>query len=87
MVSSDTARTMRREIFHVEVAREVVRAYEKHGVEPWSRHEFYAILKEEFDELWDEIKKDGPSDELMRELVQVAAVCSRYAETSVWGSV
>ena len=28
-------------------------AYRTHGRLPWGRHEFYGILKEEIDELWD----------------------------------
>lgn len=56
-------------------------AYEKHGTELWTRHEFYGILKEEVDELWEVIKKDGPSEDLYNELVQVALVCIRYANT------
>ena len=63
------------------VTSELDRAYAKHGDEPWSRHEFYAILLEEVDELWDDIKADKPLDLVMKELVQVAAMCLRYAET------
>jgi len=63
------------------VAVELDHAYTKHGREPWGRHEFYAILKEEVDELWDDIKADAPTDQVLKELVQVAAMCFRYAET------
>jgi len=63
------------------VKDELDRAYAKHGEEPWSRHEFYAILLEEVDELWDDIKADKPLDLMLKELVQVAAMCLRYAET------
>ena len=37
---------------------ELAHAYAKHGARPWSRHEFYAVLKEEVDELWDAVKQD-----------------------------
>jgi len=57
------------------------KAYEKHGDAPWSRHEFYGILKEEFDEVWDAIKDDEPIENLMKEILQVAGVCMRYLET------
>lgn len=67
--------------FYKLVRDEVERAYTKHGREPWGRHEFYAILKEEVDEVWDSIKADEPQEEVMREIVQVAAMCLRYAET------
>lgn len=60
---------------------ELDRAYKKHGAEPWGRHEFYAILKEEVDELWDDIKADAPQENVIKELVQVAAMCFRYFET------
>lgn len=71
---------LREELFR-RVSAEVNRAYEKHGREPWGRHEFYAILKEEVDELWDAIKSDAPSDDVLKELIQVAAMCFRYWET------
>ena len=56
-------------------------AYEKHGTEPWGRHEFYAILKEEVDEVWDVIKQDERDDLLCKEMAQVVAVCMRFIET------
>jgi NTP pyrophosphatase (non-canonical NTP hydrolase) len=58
------------------------KAYEKHGKEEWKRHEFYGILKEEVDEVWDEIKKDGDAKDLIAEVEQVIAVCIRFLETS-----
>lgn len=63
------------------VREELDRAYLKHGNKPWSRHEFYAILLEEVEELWECIKKDMPESELDKELIQVAAMCQRYWET------
>ncbi len=45
-----------------------------------SYHEAYAVLLEEVDELWDEIKKQTPSlDALAKEAIQVAAVAARIA--------
>lgn len=70
-----------RKAFTDMVVNELDRAYAKHGSEPWSRHEFYAVLLEEVDELWDDIKADKPLDLVLKELVQVAAVCLRYAES------
>lgn len=69
------------EPFFAKVRGEVERAYAKHGRDQWGRHEFYAILKEEVDELWDAIKADEPQEQVLAELVQVAAMCLRYAET------
>ncbi|MCK9281558.1 MAG: hypothetical protein M0P71_13110 [Melioribacteraceae bacterium] len=46
-----------------------------------SNHEAYAVIKEELDELWDEIKKskDLRGSELIRkELIQVGAMVVRY---------
>lgn len=63
------------------IENEIERAYAKHGREPWSRHEFYGILLEEVEELWADIKRDGPSAALEAEIVQIAAMCVRYCET------
>lgn len=60
---------------------ELERAYTQHGREKWGRHEFYGILKEEVDEVWDAIKNDLPIEELLPEIHQVIAVCLRYLET------
>ena len=44
-----------------------------------SRHEGYAVILEEMDELWDEIKrKDQRSVAIQREAVQVAAMAVRF---------
>lgn len=64
-----------------DVRRELDHAYAKHGTEQWGRHEFYAILKEEVDELWDAIKADEPLDRVRAEAIQVAAMPVRYLET------
>lgn len=63
------------------IATELDHAYRKHGRDPWGRHEFYAILLEEVEELWAEVKADGPQEKVLAELRQVAAMCFRYAET------
>lgn len=63
------------------IAGELEHAYRKHGRDPWGRHEFYAILLEEVEELWEAIKADAPQEEVLAELRQVAAMCFRYVET------
>ena len=63
------------------IENELERAYAKHGKEPWGRHEWYAILKEEVDELWSLIKRDGPDLYVIEEAIQVAAMVVRYIET------
>lgn len=70
-----------RERFINAMMAELRHAYEKHGSDPWGRHEFYGVLLEEVDELWDAIKKDDPIENVLKEAMQVAAVCLRYAET------
>lgn len=77
----DMAALRRGALFVGKIAAELDRAYAKHGREPWGRHEFYAILLEEVDELWDAIKGDRPQEEVEAELTEVAAMCFRYFET------
>lgn len=60
---------------------ELERAYAKHGREQWGRHEFYAILKEEVDELWEDIKSDAPQENVRKEAIQIAAMVFRYLDT------
>ena len=74
-------RHIARSAFFEAMRRELDHAYEKHGAEPWGRHEFYAILLEEMDEVWEAIKHDDPVVDVLAEVVQVAAMCLRYAET------
>lgn len=46
-----------------------------------SMHHGYAVILEELDEVWEEIKKREPDPEKLRkELVQVAAVSVRFVE-------
>lgn len=73
-------KTPREELIDL-IAAELDHAYTKHGREPWGRHEFYAVLLEEVDELWEAIKHDDPQERVIAELKQVAAMCFRYFET------
>lgn len=45
-----------------------------------SPHEGYAVIKEELDELWDEIKsiKIGKSDAMKEEIIQVGAMALKF---------
>lgn len=48
-----------------------------------SFHEGYAIILEELDEVWEEVRKrssERSNDRTLKELVQVAAMCQRTAE-------
>jgi len=78
--SSPYSRVHRRQ-FIASMLVELDHAYAKHGAEPWGRHEFYGVLKEEFDEIWEAIKSDAPIEFVLKEVVEVAAMCLRYAET------
>lgn len=57
------------------------RAYAKHGRDQWGRHEFYGILLEEVDELWDAIKRDEPLERVVSEVIDILVVGIRYMET------
>jgi len=59
------------------VRRELLFATEKFGAFR-SRHEGYAVIKEELDELWDSIKQDAPLADVKEEAVQVAAMALRF---------
>lgn len=72
---------MNKEKFLQRVEAQLQKAYDKHGKDQWGRHEFYGIIKEEFDEMWDEIKADGSDDTLLDEIEQIVCVCLRYIET------
>ena len=62
-----------------QVRAEVVRARRKHRPMN-SPHEGYAVILEEVDELWDEVKQDtGREQPALIEAVQVAAMGVRYA--------
>lgn len=44
-----------------------------------SYHEGYGVIKEEFDELWDEIKKKNPDKKLLyKEALQTATMAIRF---------
>lgn len=48
-----------------------------------SNHEGYAVLKEELDELWDEIKKSKDvrgNEQMRKELIQIGAMVVRFLD-------
>lgn len=48
-----------------------------------SNHEAYAVIKEEVDELWDEIKKSKDvrgNNKIRKELIQVGAMVIRFLD-------
>lgn len=66
----------------VDVRNEIERAKEKHPGDFKNGHEAYAVILEELDELWTEVKTDRhkTSPELARkEAIEVAAMAIRFA--------
>jgi len=64
---------------------ELIRARKNHGPQS-SYHEGYAVLLEEVDELWDEVKKKSSNrnhEDTLAELVQIAACAQKMAEDVV----
>ena len=62
----------------MEVTKELNRSYELYG-KFYGSHEGYAVLLEELDELWDEVKKrkrDLPS--MRREAIQISAMAIKF---------
>lgn len=69
----------RLDIAKQEVADEVLRAITKHPQGFRSYHEGYAVLLEEVDELWEEIKRQKVDCvNVRKEAVQVAAMALRF---------
>lgn len=71
--------------FSEHVAKELASAREKHGP-MLSIHEGYAVILEELDEVWDEVKKktkERDLENLLKELIQVAAMAQKMAEDVV----
>lgn len=62
------------------VLAEIRRAKLKHGADFHGAHEGYAIMLEEVDELWEEVKKQAGGRDLAahKEAMQVAAMAIRY---------
>jgi molybdopterin biosynthesis enzyme len=65
-----------------EVHAELARARRKFPGAQNSAHEGYAVLAEEVDELWDEVKANHPDRKarMRAESIQVAAMAFRFVE-------
>lgn len=59
------------------VRREYLRAIEKFPAFN-SAHEGYAVIQEEVDELWDDVKANAPREQAKKEAVQIAAMAVRF---------
>lgn len=65
--------------FLTDVRNEFARATAKFPAGFHSGHEGYAVIKEELEELWSEVKcNDSSGERAYREAVQVAAMALRY---------
>lgn len=61
--------------FNELVQQELDSARSKYPIMFHSHHEAYAVLKEEVDEYWDEVKKKNSNKENMKEeIIQIAAI-------------
>jgi len=66
-----------------EVLQELARARAKHPNPFHSSHEGYAVLREEVDELWDEVKNQTEERSYARmraEAIQIAAMALRFVQ-------
>ena len=63
------------------VALELEQARRKHTASINSPHEGYAVILEELDEFWEQVKCQRPDPaELLIELIQISAMAARTAE-------
>jgi hypothetical protein len=62
-----------------DVAKEIKSAVSKFP-DFHSPHEGYAVIKEELDELWDDIKKEQNHAKMYNEAKQVAAMAMRFMD-------
>lgn len=64
-----------------EVFNEVLRAKTLFPVDFHNQHEGYAVILEEIDELWEEVKKNQKNYDIpaqRKEAIQCAAMCIRF---------
>jgi hypothetical protein len=74
MIRDSEVRTVTADIYD-----EVKRAKSIHTKDFHSVHEGYAVVLEEVDELWEEVKKKNPDKELLKkEATQAAAMLVRF---------
>lgn len=63
-----------------EVADELTRARRKFPGAQNSPHEGWAVLQEEVDELWDDVKANASREQMRKEAIQIAAMAVRFIE-------
>ncbi len=62
------------------IDQELIEASEKFPGSFCSKHEGYAVLLEETEELWDLVKRNGSGSEMYNEAKQVAAMAIRFMQ-------
>ncbi len=80
--TADLGRSDRVDRFLLDIRTELNRAHSLHPEPQPSFHHGYAIIAEEVDELWEEVKKksrDRDHEAMRAELVQIAAMATRMA--------
>jgi len=65
---------------YAEVADELARARRKFPGAQNSPHEGWAVLREEVDELWDDVKGNASRETMRKEAIQIAAMAIRFIE-------
>jgi transcriptional regulator with XRE-family HTH domain len=77
--SDSEEKLMRRTAIASLMVKELKKADSLYGPNFASAHEGYAILREELDELWEEIKKKSPDQNRLREeAIQVGAMAMKF---------
>ena len=61
-----------------EILEEYDRARQLHPGGMHSAHEGFAVLKEEVDELWDEVKRNATKERMAQEAVQIGAMALAF---------
>jgi hypothetical protein len=62
------------------VQDEIRKAKSKYPADFNSTHEGFAVLKEEVDELWDDVKANAAPEKMRLEAVRVAAMAFRFIQ-------
>ncbi len=62
-----------------EMVEHAIEMRNKYGRDFISRHEAISVIREEFEEAWDEVKKNGSKERLLSELEQLGAMVILFA--------
>ncbi len=83
MPDFDPAAALAQEARLQEIADELARARRKHPKPQHSSHEGFAVLLEEVDELWEEVRaqtEERSYAKMRKEAIQIAAMALRFVE-------